>query len=250
MGKVCLVFLGLLMAATLSAQQIKIYGRTERDGKPEAGVMIMVFEKNTFYKKFVTDRKGEFRFSVGSEDYTILFYKPGMMPSAYHVINKMETDMLKIPVNMELTPTTLSPDTILAESKLFSAIHPEVAKAYINAIYEYDRRAPRRDTVAAATRRALIRKAVEERNRFSSYKKTTTRISDRDSAERTTIVIGPDIYDMLTDAKGAKKYYKNQKPVTETTYLFETTRRYEGVLKNRRDVKRFEKYKPMEHVKH
>jgi hypothetical protein len=44
-------------------------------------------------------------------------------------------------------------------------------------------------------------------------------------------------------------YYKNQKPITEATYLFETTRRYEGVLKNKRDVKRFEKYKPMEHVK-
>jgi hypothetical protein len=132
---------------------------------------------------------------------------------------------------------------------LFSSTHPEVAKAYINAIYEYDRRAPRRDTVAAATRRALIRKAMEERSRFSSYKKTTSRISDKDSAERTTIAIGPDIYDMLTDAKGAKMYYKNQKPITEATYLFETTRRYEGVLKNKRDVKRFEKYKPMEHVK-
>lgn len=238
------------MAAAASAQQVRLYGRAVRGGKPEPGVMIMVFEGNKFYKKLVTDKKGEFRFSVGDKEYTILFYKPGMLPQAYKIVNKMDEDVLKIPIEMEMERTDESTDSLLANSKILSRTNPEVARAYITAIYEYDRRrASRHDTVSIATRRALVRKAVAERNRFATYRKTTARSNTKDSTEKTTIIIGPDTYDMLVDATGAKKYYKNQKPVTETTYLFETTRRYEGVLKNKSDVRRFEKYHPMEHVK-
>ena len=130
------------------AQQVRLYGVTEGKGQPIAGVMIMAFEDNHFYKKIITDKKGSFRFNVGGRSYIILFYKPGMEPTVYHIINKMESDILKIPVNMEMTPTTLSPDTLLTQSPLFTQNTPEVSAAYIKAIYDYDHR---RDTVSGST---------------------------------------------------------------------------------------------------
>ena len=236
------------MAAQIQAQQIRVYGQAVSGGKPLTGVMIMVFERHTFYKKFITDKKGDFRFIIGNKDYYILFYKPGMKPEAYHVINNMETDLLRIPIYKEMIPSGQSADSDLVHSPLLSEADPDVARTYIAAVYEYER-SRRNDTSAARTRSTLMRKAIEERDRFATYRKTTERTDTNDSTGKVTITIGPDRYDMLTDAKGAKRYYKNQKPITEATYTFEATRRYEGVLKNKRDVRRFEKYRPMEHVK-
>ena len=231
MRRVSLIILTVLIVMGAYAQQIRIYGRAEIGGRPLAGVMVMVFEQHHFYKKFKTDARGQFRFAMGASDYTILFYKPGMNPESYHVVNNMATDVQLIPISMEMSTTTLSADSML-QSPMLTQAHPDVMRAYLAAVYEYGR--SRKDTAAISTRRSLMRHAIEERDRFLSYHKTA------DSA-KTSISIGPDVYDMLTDARGAHRYYKNKKPITEITYNFETNRRYEGVLKNKRDVKRFEK---------
>ena len=239
MRRVSLIILSVLIAAAASAQQIRIYGRAESGGRPLAGVMVMVFEQHHFYKKFKTDARGQFRFAMGASDYTILFYRPGMNPESYHIVNNMATDQQFIPINMEMSATTLSTDSML-QSPLLTQAHPDVIRAYLAAVYAYGH--SRRDTAAISTRRSLLRHAIEERERFSSYHQTS-------DSTQTSISIGPDVYDMLTDARGAHRYYKNKKPITEITYDFETNRRYEGVLKNKRDVRRFEKYNAMEHVK-
>ncbi len=232
----------MLMAMTIHAQQIKVYGQVVNNEKPLAGVMIMVFERHTLYKRFTTDKTGSFRFAVGNKDYTIFFYKEGMMPDAYHIINHMETDVLKYPIYMELTATTERPDSVLIHSPLLAVANPDMVRAYIAAVYDYEHKVTRHDTAAAAARRTILRKAIEERDRFANYNETV-------SKDKSIITIGPDTYELLTDAKGAKQYYKNAKPISETTYTFETTRRYEGVLKNKRDVKRFEKYDAMKHLR-
>ena len=92
--------------------------------------------------------------------------------------------------------------------------------------------------------------AVAEQKRFANYKEATSKRSvDNKESDVTTITIGPDIYEMVTSDNGSKRYYKNQKPITDVTYRFETTRRYEGVLKDSKNVKKFDKYKPMDHLK-
>jgi hypothetical protein len=96
----------------------------------------------------------------------------------------------------------------------------------------------------------LVKDALAEQQRFSNYNKTTEKETiDNQESDVTTVTIGPDKYELITSDKRSKKYFKNDKPITETTYRFETTRRYEGVLKNSKNVKRFDKYQPLEHVK-
>jgi hypothetical protein len=94
----------------------------------------------------------------------------------------------------------------MVQSPLLTQAHPDVVRAYLSAVYEYGH--SHKDTTTAATRRTLIRHAIEERERFSSYRKST-------DSTKTSISIGPDVYDMLTDVHGAHRYYKNQKPITE-----------------------------------
>ena len=236
------------LAVTAAAQRVQVYGKATQGGRGAPGVMILVFEGDKFIKKLVTDKTGTYRFYTHGADYTILYYKPGTRPKSYHIINQVMDEMVKFPVDLELDGEGVRADSLVAEAAAVAGGNPHFARMYLTAVYEYEKHTPRKDTLSRNTRRALIRQAVAERERFINYKKAT-RSSASDSTQRTIITIGPDTYVEVTDAKGAKRYYKNEKPVTEITYRFETTRRYEGVLKNKRDVRRFEKYDAMKHVR-
>lgn len=250
MKKYLLALLCYLTMQLSTAQQIRVYGRLTDRGKPLKGVLITIFEDNNFYKKFITDRKGEFRFSVANKSYLILFYKPGYEPDALLVKNNMEHDVQLYPIDQELIPSKQRRDSVLAKSKLLEQIQPDVAKTYLTYVYKYERSRKGTDTVAIKTRRLLVRRAIEERERFKNYKKEiSNRNRNNEDEEVTRIQIGPDTYLLVTNTKGDKQYFKNDKPITEVTFNFETNRRYEGVLKNKRDVRRFEKYDPQKHLK-
>ena len=184
------MFLLMLATITSQAQKVHVYGHTTSGTKPLPGVLIMIFEKDRFYKKIVSSKKGEFQFFIGGWDYFILFYRPGMRPEAYHIINNAQEGLMMIPINMEMQAAERDPDSVLVHAPLLSYSNPEIVKAYLPAVYDYA--SPHRDTASTRTRSTLMRKAIEERERFSHYRTTTVHSSTQDSAERTTIVIGPD----------------------------------------------------------
>lgn len=243
-----LVLIIALCSLSVSAQRIQVYGRASRAGKGEVGVMVLVFEGDKFSRRLITDRTGTYRFYTDGRDYTVLYYKPGIQPQSVHIINSVLDETVRFPVDLEVEPVAMSADSFAASAAAIGSTRPELSRMYITAVYEYERHASRRDTFSRRTRHALIRQAIAERSRFSNYKKDT-RPAGQDSTQRIILTIGPDTYEELTDPRGAKRFYKNDKPITEVTYRFETTRRYEGVLKNKRDVRRFEKYDAMKHIK-
>ncbi|MBS1686121.1 MAG: hypothetical protein JSS76_15355 [Bacteroidetes bacterium] len=242
------LILCLMAAVHACAQRVQVYGRAGHGGKGEAGVMVMIFEGDQFTRRIITDQTGTYRFYTDGRDYTVLYYKPGIKPRSVHIINTVLDETVKFPVDIETEPVQMSADSFAATTAAVGSSRPELSRMYITAVYEYEKHASRRDTFSRNTRRALIRQAIAERDRFANYKKSAHK-ADKDSSQHTTIAIGPDTYEEVTDPKGARRYYKNDKPITEVTYRFETTRRYEGVLKNKRDVRRFEKYDAMQHVK-
>ncbi|MBS1592875.1 MAG: hypothetical protein JST90_01035 [Bacteroidetes bacterium] len=243
-----LLLTAMFFSLSASAQRIQVYGKATQAGQGAAGVMILIFEGDKLSRRLVTDKTGTYRFYTSGFDYTIFYYKPGMLPRSYHIINKVPDETVKFPVDLEVEPVEMSADSFAARTAAVGGSRPELSRMYITAVYEYEKHASRKDTFSRNTRRALIRQALAERERFAHFKKTTAP-PDRDSTQRTSIIIGPDRYEEVTDATGAKRYYKNDKPITEITFRFETTRRYEGVLKNKRDVRKFEKYDAMKHVK-
>jgi hypothetical protein len=72
MREISLIISMVLMAISAYAQQVRIYGRAETGGKPLAGVMIMVFEQQHFYKKLKPMRAGSSALALGP--WTILYF--------------------------------------------------------------------------------------------------------------------------------------------------------------------------------
>ena len=250
MRKYLLFLLFISFYCTTYSQQIRVYGRMTDKGKPLPAVLITVYEDGVFYKKLLTGRKGHFHFSVEDKNYLILFYKPGYEPDAFILRNKMEHDVQMYPVNQEMIRSKESNDSTLAKSTLLTQLKSEVVKSYLTYVYKYERGRNDADSSSGKTRHLLVQRAIDERERFKNYKRDVTkRTVNNEEKQATTTIIGNDTYLMLVSAKGDKQYFKNDKPVTEVTYLFETSRRYEGVLNNTKDVKRFEKYNPQHHVK-
>ena len=83
--------------------------------------------------------------------------------------------------------------------------------------------------------------ALKERARFENEKKSI--LAEENTIYRTTI--GIDIYDKVVDPIGSIAYFKNEKPITEITYDFETKRRYDGVLKRIKNTKNIKRYIPL-----
>jgi len=89
-----------------------------------------------------------------------------------------------------------------------------------------------------AQRTDLIRKALEEEERFKNYEEKTSMSGDMSVKD---IHIADDNYEMQTDKKGNTRYYKNGKPVTKLTFEFETKRKMEEVLRTLHDVDKYGK---------
>ncbi|MEI6311547.1 MAG: hypothetical protein WCP57_04715 [Bacteroidota bacterium] len=80
-------------------------------------------------------------------------------------------------------------------------------------------------------REAIIENALIEEERFKNYSKTeSTVFVDGEEVKRISIKVADDIYEQTTTKNGIIKYYKNHKPISATTYTFETTRKYKNIL--------------------
>jgi CRISPR/Cas system CSM-associated protein Csm2 small subunit len=208
-------------------------------------VVVMAFEGGRMIKNYVTDEKGEFSFYVDRTTFDVLFYRPGMHSHACSVVNKMEKDIQGINLNVQMNDSTAETKVDLAQ---WLKRH-HLTATYLDSVYAeaIEKLPPPKSK--KKTKKQEEEAARAEQKRFSNFRQSTTRDSSDRSSEVTTTVIGPDTYEMITSQSGTRQYLKNNKPVTETTYKFETTRRYEGVLKSSRNVKKLDKYKPMQHVK-
>jgi|688.fasta_scaffold51358_3 hypothetical protein len=80
-------------------------------------------------------------------------------------------------------------------------------------------------------RQILIEKALLEEERFKNYSiNESTKKEDGEDVNITTIKIDIDTYEMISNKRGIVKYFKNTKPISATTYKFETTRKYKDIL--------------------
>jgi hypothetical protein len=242
-------FFCLLSCGSVQAQFIRVNGdATTRAKLPIKGVAVMAFDKGEMIKSYVTDDKGEYSFRVDRMKFDVLFYKPGLLTHDYTVNNRLDREVQGININVEMDDSLA--ETVVDKTQWLKRHH--LSAAHLDSLYQAEiARVPAiSPRQARRNQRELLKAARAEQKRFSNYKTATVAKSiNNEQNEVTTIRIGPDRYRMVEDKKGDKKYFKNIKPITESTYKFETTRRYEGVLKDEKSVKHFDKYKPMEHVK-
>jgi hypothetical protein len=248
MKKIATLFILAVIYHSLHAQQVMVQGTATSFDKPLSGVMIDIFENGRFFKKMVTNKSGRYRFYLPhNQMYQLLFYYDGYEPQVFGVLNKSDESTQSIPINVTFDVSPASPDSLLAHTTVFSTLKPSVAAQFNKDIFEYveEQKRKKKDSKAADY---LINQAKDEENRFRNYKVTTSR-KPNTNKDVTTTTIGNDTYLLEQAEAGTKSYFKNDKPITEYTYTFETTRRYEGVLKDVKVVKKTRKYKPSEHVK-
>jgi hypothetical protein len=228
----------------VDAQRIRVNGEvTTKLELPIEGVLVMAFVDGDMIKSYVTDDKGEYSFFVDKSVFDVLFYKPGMYSHTCKINNRMEKEIQGINLNVYLDDSTAETAVNLP---LWLKKH-HLTATYMDSIYTEEIKKIPAPKAKHKSRKQLEKDALAEQKRFSNYKENT--VKDSVDNNVTTVVIGPDTYERITSQKGSKQYFKNQKPITEATYRFETTRRYDGVLKNSKNVKDFDKYKPMQHVK-
>jgi|GEM_PF-3983163 len=244
-----LVMTLILSVHALDAQRIRVNGDVKtRKEVPIAGVLVMAFDKGEMLKSYVSNEKGEYRFDVDRMVFDIIYYKPGMKTHAYSLNNRLDKETQGVYVYI---PMDDSLDETAVDMSLWLKRH-HLTAAYMDSVYAEELRKvpPPSQKKEHQNRKELVKDALAEQKRFSNYKKTTEKQSiDNQESEVTTVTIGPDTYEQISSEKGDKKYFKNQKPITEVTYRFETTRRYDGVLKSSKSVKKFDKYQPLQHVK-
>jgi len=242
-----LFFVLCISMQSIEAQRIRVNGDVQTHAEvPIQGVLVMAFENSSLLKSYVSDDKGEYSFNVDRMRFDILFYKPGLHAHTYSVNNRLdkETQGMNVFIQMDdsLAETAVDLNQWLKQHHLTAA--------YLDSVYSEEIRKLSLVPEKKKSKKQIVRAAEAEQKRFSNFKETTTKESiDNQESDVTTVTIGPDTYELITNLKGGKKYFKNSKPITEATYKFETTRRYDGVLKNSKNVKKFDKYKPLEHVK-
>ncbi|MFN8309124.1 MAG: hypothetical protein U0T73_04105 [Chitinophagales bacterium] len=254
MKRALLLFLGVIGTLSTGAQHIQVYGNVFAGLQPISGALVCAYENGKFFKQTHTTDKGEFFFQINDRnDYITLIYKNGYLIEGYKVINRLDGDHAKIPIFIEMNPTSLPPDSVICFSPLLQQIRPEMSSTFLEAIFKTDpveKKDSQDLTTQSAIRRKLTEEAIKEDLRFRSFKQSHSKLKlNGEDLQVTKITIGPDSYELTENLKNERKYYKNDKPITETTYYFETRRRFDGVLKKARRTKAFKAYKPMEHVK-
>ena len=246
--KYTVLFFSLIISANvIHAQRIRVNGDVKTQlGVPIQGVLVMAFDKSLMLKSYVSDDKGQYSFNVDRMIFDILYYKPGLRAHTYSLNNRLSNETQGLYVYIQM-------DDSLAETAIDLTLwlkQHHLTAVYMDSVYAEELRRLPPISEKKVNKKQLIKDAIAEQKRFSNYQKSTTKQSiDNQESEVTTVTIGPDTYELITSEKKDKRYFKNQKPIAETTYRFETTRRYDGVLKNSKNVKRFDKYKPMQHVK-
>ena len=239
-----LILIAVFYSLAGSAQHILVNGDvTTKKDLPIQGVIVMAFDNGRMIKNYITDEKGEYRFYVEEMAFDLLYYKPGMRAHTCSVNNHMEKDNQGFNISIQLDDSTARTATNLAS---WLKQH-HVTATYLDSVYTEELKKANTPKPVHKSKKQLQKEAVAEQKRFSNYKEST--VKDSTDSQVTTLTIGPDTYECITAEKGTKRYLKNDKPISEATYRFETSRRYDGVLKGTRSVKKLDKYKPMEHVK-
>lgn len=235
----------LLLQQQGIAQHIKVYGHAASGKEPVTSVLICLFENGKLSKQTHSFDDGSFFIRMDEKkDYVLLFYKKGFRVAGQKIVNRMTEEGMNLPVYLALEPSTLPPDSELLCSSLLKQLKPEMTGSFLEAILTNEHKS---DT---ATVSELIKAAIDEDERFKNYKSEQTKAQrNGEEVTITQVEIGPDRYEKLENSRHAIQYFKNDKPITSTTFNFETTRRLEGVLKKFRKTKAFKKYKPMDHVK-
>jgi len=232
---------------TVHAQFIRVNGDvTTHEELPIEGVLVMAFDRGTLLKSYVTDDKGQYSFNVDKMIFDVMFYKPGLHAHSYRLNNRLDKETQGIYVDIQMDDSTAE---TAVQLPLWLKQH-QLTATYMDSLYN--------DKISKLTppapkhksKKEIQKEALAEQKRFANYKQSTVTDSvNNEESQVTTTVIGPDTYERITSERGEKKYFKNSKPITEVTYRFETTRRYDGVLKSTKNVKKIEKYQPQLHVK-
>lgn len=233
MKNLLLLFL-LLSFLKSNGQVVRVYGDIEQNNKKLNRVLVTIFENDIFYKKTYSNNKGKFKFRVtDTNSYIAFFYKPGYDFYAYKIINKLQSDMQNIYLTITLPKAKMSLDSLLDKSLLLKQMNPKMINDYAENIYNYKGEDDKKERQVFLTEKAIR----EEEDRTIERIKTNEK-------EVLTTTIGQDIYEKVWSKKGIS-YFKNSKPITEITYNFETGRRFEGVLKRSKYVKKLKRYTPL-----
>jgi hypothetical protein len=246
--KFIVVLLSCFISVTaIDAQRIRVNGEvTTRTELPIEGVMVMAFDNGTLLKSYVTDAKGQYSFNVDKMVFDVLFYKPGFYSHSYRLDNRLDKETQGINIDIHLDDSVAETAVNLA----FWLKQHILTQAEMDTIYADEINKIPPPSAKHKSKKEILKDALAEQKRFSNYKETKTSSSvDDQEKDVTTVIIGPDTYELITSDKEGKRYYKNNKPITQVTYKFETTRRYEGVLKSSKHVKKIDRYRPLQHVK-
>jgi len=236
--------LALLFAfscTSIFSQDLRAYGFITDEQKALHKVQVTIFESDVPIKTTYSDRKGKFHFRLTEKkEYLILFYKPGFDFYAYKIINHLDESLQNYFMNISMHASQEGFDSLLKKSPIIQQLKSEVISAYLENMYAY--------TQSSKThQQALTANALEEQQRFENRTETETKRMAGGKEEfvyRTKI--GPDIYERIVDIKNQERFTKNEKPITLSTYTFETKRRYDGVLKRVKKVKNHSIYKPLQ----
>jgi hypothetical protein len=246
MKTISLVFIFFISLQYVCGQYVVISGSVAEHKKPAQGVLVMIFSKKQPVKAVISDEKGQYRIRTDVNSIDLVFYKKGKTVLGQSYRNKLMVvdQFFNYDVEMEDTAVEAAQNAM----RYLKSIH--VDSTYLDSIFTSENEKQKAEIkVKPLSHKEMAKAAKEEQKRFANYKSSTTKKTDGAHTDQVTVTkIGPDTYEKTVNEKNEKKYAKNDKPISETTYYFETTRRY-GVNKKTKKVEHFDKYDPMDHVK-
>jgi hypothetical protein len=232
MKQTLLFVFSLLFTICLDAQDVKVYGLVTYRQNPAIKVQIALFENDSLIQKAYSDKKGKFHFRLSEKKtYILFFYKPTFDINAYKVINRLDQDLQNIFIEVPLTKSKEAQDSIFLKSAMVKTMRPAMKQEYKLSVDQY------------------LKEKKSKSNSTNLHKVDSIVEFDRQEFGNTVHVwqtkIGTDIYERIMDARRDVRYMKNEKPITEVTYEFETKRRNDGVVKKEGKVKNHSRYKPL-----
>lgn len=217
----------------LCAQDVKAYGVVTYRQNPATKVQISLFEHDSLLKKTYSDRKGRFHFRLNEKKtYVLFFYKPTYNIHAYKITNQLEQDLQNIFIEVPLTKSKEVQDSVFVKSPIVKNMRPLMREEYKLAVEGYlkEKKEKSKPTLLAMPDSIIEFERQEESGLVHVYQTK----------------IGSDSYERIVDARNEVRFMKNEKPITQVTYDFETKRRNDGVIKKEGKVKNHSRYKPLQ----
>ena len=210
-------FIGLFLVCFIAfnnaeAQRIRVNGEVSTHaGLTVEGVLVMAFDNNNLLMSYLTDAKGRYSFNVDAMVFDVLFYKPGFCSHTYRLNNRMNSQTQAVDIDIQLDDSTSQTAVKLS---LWVKQH-KLTPTYMDSLYAVEMSKVPSTSVKHKSKKQMEKEAMAEQKRFSNYKETESKKSiNNQESDVTTVVIGPDTYELIiSDAEG-KRYYKNNKPIT------------------------------------